>query len=149
MIARAFTLFAVLASATAFTPLAAQRANSVRATRRPVVKRAAPAMFINLDPQPDFMWNINEQRGPFGFADNAEVWNGRVAMMSFFWLFIQEAFFGPITQPSSWEGLSFFGNVVFSGVFVLTLVGTIGQIWLNKKNDKYSEINLQNVEEYM
>ena len=57
-----------------------------------------------------FAWNINENRPPWGFAENAEVWNGRVGMMSFVYLMIQEAIFGPILakeQP--------FGSVVRIG----------------------------------
>ena len=33
---------------------------------------------------------------PKGFAENGEVWNGRVAMMSFVFLMVQEAIFGPV-----------------------------------------------------
>jgi len=41
-----------------------------------------------------FRWNMNVGREPWGFAVNAEVWNGRIAMMGFFWVLIQEAIQG-------------------------------------------------------
>ena len=45
--------------------------------------------------------------------------------------------------------LSGLGNFIFSGIFVLALFGTVGQIWLNKPNKAYNAINIENVEEYM
>ena len=40
-----------------------------------------------------------------GFTDNAELWNCRVAMLSFTVLFVQEAIFGPILLPQSTASL--------------------------------------------
>ena len=33
-------------------------------------------------------WNFNEGRGPFGMKKNAEIWNGRVAQVSTFVIFV-------------------------------------------------------------
>ena len=41
-----------------------------------------------------FRWNMNVGREPWGFSLNAEVWNGRIAMLAFFWVLIQEAIVG-------------------------------------------------------
>ena len=41
-----------------------------------------------------FRWNLNTGREPWGFALNAEVWNGRMAMMGFTICFIQEIVMG-------------------------------------------------------
>ena len=41
-----------------------------------------------------FRWNMNVGREPGGFSLNAEVWNGRIAMLAFFWVLIQEAIVG-------------------------------------------------------
>jgi hypothetical protein len=39
----------------------------------------------------EMRWNFNlEDRSPFGFRKNAEIWNGRVAQVSFLWVFLQE-----------------------------------------------------------
>jgi hypothetical protein len=97
--------------------------------------------------QEDFMWNTNENRPPFGFATNAEVWNGRVSMVSFVYLFIQEAIFGPILKPH--EGLGGIANTVFTLVFVLGLGAVTAAIWTNQENDQFADVNLDNVEEYM
>lgn len=45
-------------------------------------------------------WNLNRQGSPFGFDLNAEVWNGRVAMISFMWVLIQELISGKGILPS-------------------------------------------------
>ena len=37
---------------------------------------------------------MNVGREPWGFSLNAEVWNGRIAMLAFFWVLIQEAIVG-------------------------------------------------------
>merc|ERR1719263_1522668 len=34
---------------------------------------------------------MNVGREPWGFSLNAEVWNGRIAMLAFFWVLFQEA----------------------------------------------------------
>ena len=41
-----------------------------------------------------FRWNMNVGREPWGFSLNAEVWNGRIAMLAFFWVLVQEAIVG-------------------------------------------------------
>ena len=97
--------------------------------------------------QDDFLWNTNENRPPFGFATNAEVWNGRVAMMSFVFLFIQELFFGPILKPH--DGIGGILNTGFTVAFVLSLAAVTAAIWTNQDNDKFGEVNLTNVEEYL
>ena len=51
---------------------------------------------------------------PKGFAENGEVWNGRVAMMSFVFLMVQEAIFGPIL-PGVAAHTDSFGSTVMSG----------------------------------
>lgn len=52
--------------------------------------------------KPDRTWNFNNGRSPWGFKDNAEVWNGRVAQVAFVWVLLQE-----VREPS-------FINVIFS-----------------------------------
>jgi hypothetical protein len=45
----------------------------------------------------DLNIKFSNHRNP-GFAENAEVWNSRVAMLSFVVLYVQELFFGPILK---------------------------------------------------
>ena len=54
-----------------------------------------------------FRWNLNVGRAPWGFALNAEVWNGRVAMMGFVWVCLQEIIQGKgcITTFQEAQGL--------------------------------------------
>jgi len=37
-----------------------------------------------------FRWNLNYGRMPWGFAPSGEMWNGRVAMLAFVWVTLQE-----------------------------------------------------------
>ena len=52
-----------------------------------------------------FRWNMNVGREPWGFSLNAEVWNGRIAMLAFFWVLIQEAIVGKAKGEPAERGL--------------------------------------------
>ena len=43
-----------------------------------------------LDASNNRIFNLNDKGGPFGFDYNAEIWNGRVAQLSFAWVYGQE-----------------------------------------------------------
>ncbi|GAX25052.1 hypothetical protein FisN_10Lh248 [Fistulifera solaris] len=50
-------------------------------------------------------WNVNEPgKSPFGFDKNAELWNGRIAQISFVWIFLQEWIQGKGVLQSIVEG---------------------------------------------
>mmetsp|Transcript_13275 Transcript_13275/g.17729 ORF Transcript_13275/g.17729 Transcript_13275/m.17729 type:complete len:159 (+) Transcript_13275:92-568(+) len=54
-------------------------------------------VYSDFDPETGmrkFRWNLNVGREPWGFALNAEVWNGRVSMMAFIWVLLQELITG-------------------------------------------------------
>lgn len=54
-------------------------------------------VYSDVDPEtgkPLFRWNLNAGRQPWGIATNGEVWNGRVAMISFVWIVLQELITG-------------------------------------------------------
>mmetsp|Transcript_27326 Transcript_27326/g.54554 ORF Transcript_27326/g.54554 Transcript_27326/m.54554 type:complete len:157 (-) Transcript_27326:54-524(-) len=82
--------------------------------------------------KPDRTWNFNNGRSPWGFKDNAEVWNGRVAQVAFVWVLLQEAIFGKGVvqgiQDGDWG--AYIGAGTF-GVSVLVLTG-----WLALKGDE-------------
>eukprot|EP00614_Pseudopedinella_elastica_P014942 CAMPEP_0172583888 /NCGR_PEP_ID=MMETSP1068-20121228/3428_1 /TAXON_ID=35684 /ORGANISM="Pseudopedinella elastica, Strain CCMP716" /LENGTH=146 /DNA_ID=CAMNT_0013377847 /DNA_START=83 /DNA_END=523 /DNA_ORIENTATION=+ len=134
-------IFIAATPAAAFTarPLAVRRADAALSRARAPTESSVVMMA-----EKKFKWNINANRSPFGFAENAEVWNSRVAMMSFVYLFIQEAIFGPILK----SGQSM-GSLAMSGAFVVGWAGVTALIFANQENDQVSEINVDNIEDYM
>jgi len=66
------------------------------------------------------MFNLNTKGGPFGFDYNAEIWNGRVAQLSFAWVFGQEWIQGKGMLQGIVEQDP--GSVIALGLF-MTLVG--------------------------
>ena len=67
-----------------------------RAVNRPAPSPTALQAYNDFDERGmrKFRWNMNVGREPWGFSLNAEVWNGRIAMLAFFWVLIQEAIVG-------------------------------------------------------
>ena len=67
-----------------------------RAVNRPAPSPTALHAYNDFDERGmrKFRWNMNVGREPWGFSLNAEVWNGRIAMLAFFWVLIQEAIVG-------------------------------------------------------
>jgi hypothetical protein len=110
-----------------------------------------------------------------GFADNAEVWNSRWAMLSFVYLVVQEMLFGPVLKqpmvsrvlmfvqlirltlqirstPSNQSAPTYLqntGNMVMTGVFALGTVALTAQLWLNQDDHTWEEVNLDNLEDYL
>ena len=84
-----------------------------------------------------FRWNYNIGRAPWGFALNAEIWNGRVAMVSFFWVLIQEAVTGKGTVIALLEGGSPVPAAV-AGVFFVGLFALVGIIASSKNDDFFA-----------
>ena len=92
-----------------------------------------------------FKWNLNTGRSPWGMSTNAEVWNGRVAMLGFVLCIVLEGITGTGVIPF----------VTCKGVFqnVLLLVAYAGGIagigWLmvqiNKNKDVDESLNVQYV----
>merc|ERR1712086_231968 len=63
-------------------------------------------------------WNYNEvTRSPYGFSENGEIWNSRLAMLSFVYLFIQEAIMGEGVIQSVQKGNVPIGTIIF-GVLI-------------------------------
>ena len=88
----ALLLACLVSSASAFTtprPLAPAVARS-HSSPKPMMAYNE----FNEDGMRKFRWNLNVGRKPWGFALNAEVWNGRVAMMGFVWVVLQECITG-------------------------------------------------------
>ncbi|KAJ8608510.1 hypothetical protein CTAYLR_005719 [Chrysophaeum taylorii] len=90
-----FTVVALLAGEVAAFVTAPASLQPARRHGRPsCVSAPAPTMvYDDFDPvtgRRKFRWNLNVGRGPWGFAVNAEVWNGRVAMIAFVWITLQE-----------------------------------------------------------
>ena len=78
-----------------------------------------------------FRWNMNVGREPWGFSLNAEVWNGRIAMLAFFWVLIQEAIVGKgcitvIQEAEHWWQLIVPG--VTAGTFFVLVAGITNTI---------------------
>eukprot|EP00617_Octactis_speculum_P013667 CAMPEP_0185768186 /NCGR_PEP_ID=MMETSP1174-20130828/48094_1 /TAXON_ID=35687 /ORGANISM="Dictyocha speculum, Strain CCMP1381" /LENGTH=150 /DNA_ID=CAMNT_0028452769 /DNA_START=24 /DNA_END=476 /DNA_ORIENTATION=+ len=94
-----------------------------------------------------FYWNSNEGRSPWGFNPNAEVWNSRVSMMAFVWLTLQEIICGPMIKAYQ-SGNPGFGNIFFSAVFVIGLLGTSGMIIFNQENDTLDGACMDNIEDF-
>ena len=76
--------------------LQAPVARAPRAVNRPAPSPTALQAYNDFDERGmrKFRWNMNVGREPWGFSLNAEVWNGRIAMLAFFWVLIQEAIVG-------------------------------------------------------
>ena len=78
-----------------------------------------------------FRWNMNVGREPWGFSLNAEVWNGRIAMLAFFWVLVQEAIVGKgcitvIQEAEHWWQLIVPG--VTAGTFFVLVAGITNTI---------------------
>ena len=57
------------------------------------------------------------------------------------------ALLGPILKPH--DGIGGILNTGFTVAFVLSLAAVTAAIWTNQDNDKFGEVNLKNVEEYL
>ena len=78
-----------------------------------------------------FRWNMNVGREPWGFSLNAEVWNGRIAMLAFFWVLVQEAIVGKgcitvIQEAEHWWQLIVPGAT--AGTFFVLVAGITNTI---------------------
>ena len=88
-----------------------------------------------------FRWNLNVGRQPWGFALNAEVWNGRVAMMGFVWVIVQELVQGKgcITRIQEAQG---FGDLVapiaIGGVFFALVLALVTVIASSNEDDFFA-----------
>merc|ERR1712129_248582 len=109
----------------------------------PATQRRAPLAAYNdfdANGMRKFRWNLNVGRDPWGFSLNAEVWNGRVAMMGFFWVLIQEAVTGKGCITVIQEASSFDEMIVPLGIagsfFVIVLAVTA--VIANQGDDDFS-----------
>jgi len=71
-------------------------------------------------------WNFNKGRSPWGLKKNAEIWNGRIAQLSFTVVLLQEAITGKgVIQ--AWQA----GDLVSYIMFALTIFSIGGlTVWL-------------------
>jgi hypothetical protein len=137
--ARALVAALLLAATCALHAPVAPRARAQSAAARPPTALRAYNDFDESGMR-KFNWNMNLGREPWGFALNAEVWNGRVAMMGFFWVLIQESIVGKgslivIKEAQSAGDLIVPG--IIGGVFFV-LVGALVTVIASSDGDDFS-----------
>ena len=76
--------------------------------------------------KPDRQWNFNNGRAPWGFKDNAEVWNGRVAQVAFVWVLLQEV--RSVVGGCRWSGSSLSSSYTPAVSFSLAR-SILGNFW--------------------
>lgn len=84
-------------------------------------------------------WNFNEGQGPFGLKNNAEIWNGRVAMMCFTEVLLQELIQGKGVVEGLQQGDAV--NVAFAAITVVSILGLTGFLAM-KGADSYVDREL-------
>merc|ERR1719362_2259926 len=87
-----------------------------------------------------FRWNLNVGREPWGFSLNAEVWNGRIAMMAFFGVLIQEAVTGKGCITTIQDASSFGELIVPVGIAAsfFVIVAAVTAVIANQGDDDFS-----------
>uniref|UniRef100_A0A7S1BVT9 Uncharacterized protein n=1 Tax=Corethron hystrix TaxID=216773 RepID=A0A7S1BVT9_9STRA len=75
-------------SAHAFLPVSNNLAQKSYGTTKFGVSLTSPARTAKKSSLQMRQWNFNDSRSPFGFANNAEIWNGRVAQVGLWYLFL-------------------------------------------------------------
>mmetsp|Transcript_275 Transcript_275/g.787 ORF Transcript_275/g.787 Transcript_275/m.787 type:complete len:156 (-) Transcript_275:45-512(-) len=135
-------LLALVTAASGFAPPATRCATSV-ARSAPATQRCAPLAAYNdfdANGMRKFRWNLNVGRDPWGFSLNAEVWNGRVAMMGFFWVLIQEAVTGKGCITTIQDAQSFDQLVVPVGIAAsfFVIVAAVTAVIANQGDDDFS-----------
>ena len=81
-----------------------------------------------------FEWNTNTGRSPFGFAENAENWNGRAGMVGFTAAFLIEAVTGKGIITSALEGDFLAIGVIGIGGLFITAITFLNVLNADKEN---------------
>lgn len=128
-------LIAVLGASLASALIAPARLPALSAAR-PARSGPAPLAMsagdFNENGMRKFRWNLNSGREPWGMSLNAEVWNGRMAMMGFVLVSIQEVVMGEgvITKvqnaKSIWDVAPIYAGFALGAAAVLAVVAKVG-----------------------
>jgi hypothetical protein len=131
------TLLGTLSCAASFTCHPLSRGARVGATRQedlpPTVFPSSGRLISRTTALSERQWNFNDPpRGPFGMKKNAETWNGRVAMMGFTVILLQEL----ITGKGVIQGLANgdFVNFAFAGATAASVLVVTAVIVLKGRN---------------